>query len=281
MAQYDKSTEEFIKALKPLDEEEKERKMQSFARRGFALAAGAASGRPASVAANAALRSVAGEAIHRILTKEGGLSPTKLYTYLNTKYKDDWFDWEPETIWKTIKEDDGIEATAEIKNLIQSFQVLTNTNFAHESWHVFENVGHAINQNIVDFSAVQPLEVNEICYAIKVINAIRPHKVNIEDKIWDKNPEHVRPDHGFDNEIWAYVAASAKNSGLVFLPPELFGGSGRPQNILDNLLGNDINLKNLVMNNWVVGREKTTSEDINIQLARLKEIKEYIEDNHG
>lgn len=281
MAQHDKSTEEFIKALTPLDAEEQERKLRAFARRGFALAAGIASHRPAAATASTALRSMTGEAVDKILTKEGGLSPTKLYSYLNNKYKDEWFDWEPETIWKTLKEDDGIEATDEMKNLIQCFQVLTNTNFAHESWQVFENVGHAINQNVVDFGEIQPLEVNEICYAIKVINAIRPQKVNVEDKIWDKKPEHVRPDHGFDNEIWAYIAASAKNSGLVFLPPELFGGSGRPQDVLDNVLGNDMELKNLVKNNWSIGRERTASESINVQLGRLKEIKEYIEDNHG
>jgi hypothetical protein len=280
MAQHDKSTEDFVKALVPLTDEEKHRKVESLTRRGFALAAGLASNRPASAAASTAFRAITSGAVDNLMTKQGGISPLKLFTHLNRQYKDAWHDWEPETIWTTIKEDEGIEATSEIKNLIQSFQVLTNTSYAHESWQVFENVGHAINQNIVDFSMVQPLEVNEICYAISVINKIRPRKME-EDKIWDKHPEHVRPDHGFENEIWAYIAASAKNSGLVFLPPELLGGCRKPQDILDNELGNDLELKNRVRGNWDINREKTGIENIDIQLGRLKEIKEYIEGNHG
>ena len=280
MTQYDKSTEEFIKAVAPLSEEEKKKKIQALTRRGFSLAALATSRRPSSLATRSAARALTGEALQELFTKEGGLPADKIYTYLNQKYRDSWHDWEPETIWKTLKEDEGIDATPEVKNLIQAFQVIVNTNFAHESWQVFENVGHAINQNIVDFGEVQPLEVNEICYAISIINKIRPKKRE-EDRIWDKLPENVRPDHGFEKEIWAYVAASAKNAGLVFLPPELFGGSGSPQNILDNDLGNDFDLKLTVSRLWPNPPSKNDPLEVQIQLGRLKEIKEYVEDNHG
>lgn len=279
MAQYDKSTENFMKAVAPPTNEEEQRNLTSIARKGLFLAKSIASPRPVAGAASAIFGQATRKAMDEMLTKEGGLAPLKLYSYLNKSYGSDWHDWEPETIWKTLREDDGIESVPEIKNMIQAFQVLTNTNYAHEAWQVFENVAHALNQNAVDFGEVQPLELDEIALAISIINKIRPKKLE-EDKIWDRYPEDVRPDHGFATEVWSYVAASAKNSGVVLLPPELFGGSGRPQNVLDNKLGNDLNLKREVIKNLQSNKGKVVLE-VQIQLGRLKEIRDYLEENHG
>jgi len=288
MARYDKSTKDFMTALEAKDgETEGDRKGELFARKAMSIARSMSTAKnPTAAALTMAARGLTGKGVDQLLTldspfqKTGSMKPKQVFTYLNKKYKDTWFDWEPETIWRTLKEDENIEATDEVKNLIQAFQVLTNTNFAHESWQVFENVANAINQNIVNFAEVQPLEVNEISLALKVINMIRPKKQQ-EDDIWRKIPDHARPQQGFDDEVWGYIAAAAKNAGLVLLPPELFGGSGSPQNILDNTLGNNIDLKNKVSAKWYAGVKAASPIEVDIQLARLTEIKDYVEEHYG
>ena len=279
MAQYDKPTSEFINTVSDgvKEPEEKEKKIKSVLGSTLKTMRGVTGGNPLSFG----LRTALSLGTKKLMEKEGKMSVVNVFNYLNSKYKSEWHDWEPETIWQTLLDDDGIEATAEIKNLIQAFQVVAITNQAHEDWQAFENVGHALNMNVVDFSEVQPLEVNEAAFAVHVINLIRPKKIE-EDKVYDKFQEDNRPDHGFEKEIWAYIAASAKDAGLVFLPPELFGGSRSPQDFLDKLnYGHTIPLKLKVSDIWPGEPSKNDSLEVKIQLGRLKEIKEYIEENHG
>ena len=279
MGQFDKSTSDFINAVSGgvKDPEEKSKKIKDVLGSSLKAVRGITTGGPVAFGLRAAL----GIGTKNLMEKEGKMSVVNVFNYLNSKYGAEWHDWEPETIWKTLLDDDGIDATAEIKNVIQAFQVIATTNQAHEDWQAFENVGHAINMNVVNFSEVQPLEVNEAAFAVHVINLIRPKKVE-EDKVYDKFHEDNRPDHGFEKEIWGYIAASAKEAGLVLLPRELFGGSESPQNFLDRLnYGHTIPLKLKVSEIWPKEPSKDDPLEVKIQLGRLKEIKEYIEENHG
>ena len=279
MAQYDKPTSDFMTAVsgdtkKP---EDKEKKIKDILGSSLKAVRGVTGGSPLTFGLRAAIN----VGTKKLMEKEGKMSVVNVFNYLNSKYSSEWHDWEAETIWQTLLDDDGIDATDEIKNLIQAFQVVATTNQAHEDWQAFENVGHAINMNVVNFNEVQPLEVNEAALAVHVINLIRPKKAE-EDKVYDKFQEDNRPDHGFEKEIWAYVAASAKEAGLVFLPPDLFGGSTSPQNFLDGLnYGHTIPLKLKVSEIWPAEPSKDDSLEVKIQLGRLKEIKEYVEENHG
>jgi len=184
-----------------------------------------------------------------VFDKEASLSVLGIYGILNDAYERAWWEWEPETLWQTLKLEHGIETTDELKNLIMALQLTVKTNQPFENWHVFEKVGHAFNFNPVNFSLLQPLEPHEAALALALLRKIRG-------------------DTPYESEICGYLAASAKNAGLVYLDPEIF--TANCQAFLDKM-GNNIHLKNAVMQKRDIG-----TAAYKIQVARLKEITLYV-----
>lgn len=193
----------------------------------------------------------------RELLKEAAMSPLKLFEILNDHYGKDWWDWEPETIWTMLEKEQGIKPDDELKNMLMAFQVAVNTNAPFEHWHVFEKTGHAFNQNIVDFNILQPLELDEAALTVKTLNRLRPAT-------------------GFEDEVCGYIAAIAKECGVVYLPVEYF--DVRCQNALD-ALNNNLDLRDRVKKAWPA--EKASDATLNIQLGRLHEIGEYLTEQGG
>ena len=178
MARYDEHTKDFMAKMgaelpKP---KEPETDIADTARSGLATLKGlVVSKNPATVAARLGTAALAGKAFEQPKEEKlAGMGPLKIYAYLNDKYSREWHDWEPETIWQTLDMDEGISISSELKNTVMALQVLVNTNQAHEHWHIFENVVHSFNNNAVDFAVLQPAELDEIAFALKVIKAIRP-----------------------------------------------------------------------------------------------------------
>lgn len=174
-----------------------------------------------------------------------------LYRILNDKFKTEWIDWEPETLWMELGEE-GINVTDEIKNVVGALQVVANTFFPFEAWHIFENVAHAFAGNDVNFSIVQPLELTEAASAVKILTTIRP------------NTE-------FELEVLDYIAAIAKSSGVVYLPQDIFPGV---QERLDGM-NNDIALKSRVR--MIYPRVVSGDSSEAIQTQKLDEIRGYLE----
>ena len=177
-----------------------------------------------------------------------------VYEQMNDKYGQDWWDWEPETVRETLDREYGVDLGDDGVNVIGALQVILNTNQAHEHWHVFEKVGHAFNGNHVDFSVIQPLEMDEIALSLSIMNTIRPKQE-------------------FMSEIFGYIASCAKMSGLVYLPEEFFGSD--PQQRLDTL-NNDLELKKRVASLWKNGSDGDAFDE-QIQSRRLSEIRDYLE----
>jgi hypothetical protein len=188
------------------------------------------------------------------------VKPLDIYNRLNELYGEQWHDWEPETILRTLDIDTGIELGGEGMDLIGALQLAVNTNQAHQEWHVFEKVGHAFNMGIVDFAMVQPLRPDEASLTIKVLNKLRK-------------------DESFNREVVIYVAACGKHSGMVCVPEGLFPmhSSITVQQALDEM-GNDLGLAASVGQKW---SSKTTSSINNtedIQLKGLQEVTEYVKE---
>jgi len=202
----------------------------------------------------AAMLPVDADAATKVAADEDDVDALRLYQLLNSRYNRDWWDWEPETLWHSLETDMGEPPSAPMRECVMALQVVVNTNAPFEHWHIFENTGHAFFGDRVDFGMLQPLELSACAHAIRVLQTIRPKQE-------------------FDDEVWAYIAAVAKSSGVVYLPPGLFGGSGRPQDTLDGL-NNDLELKQRVAQRWP---KPPTDEDdltLQIQLLRLKEIQD-------
>lgn len=187
--------------------------------------------------------------------KLGAMAPLSVLAYLNDEFDHDWWDWEPETIWSELV-DKGIGTERETRDLVMALQLMHNSDYPFEFWHVFENVGHALNFNPVSFEYIQPLDPHEIAYATKVMRQIRP---NLD----------------FTDEVDRYIAASARNAGLVYMPVEFFHKDN--QVFLDEL-NNDLALKAKVKKLWDSGVTTSDELPIEIQLTRLSEIREYLAD---
>ena len=71
-----------------------------------------------------------------------------------------------------------------------------------------------------------------------------------------------------EDEVLGYIAACARNSGIVYLPPELY--PSRAQDFLDNL-NNDV-----VLRDKIKAKKDDGSAAYKIQVLQLKEIAEYL-----
>lgn len=230
MANYDKDTEKFIRDTVPDDA----------IRVGLGVAGRALpAARPVTFAAERYIREKSAAAPSTVLN---------LYELMNSKLPG-WQDWEPETLRKELFEE-GVNITEEIRNVVGALQVVANTNYPFELWHVFENTAHAFAGNDVNFSIIQPLELTEIAAAMKILKAIRPKE-------------------GFEDEVLGYVAAVAKQSGVVYLPRDMFDES---QKFLDEL-NNDLELKERTRVMYPAMKEG--DDALAIQTQRLAEVREY------
>lgn len=232
MAHYDKDTEDF---------------MSEVAGTTKSVAKQVLKGAPLSSAVGRELVKIP---TRHILEKQSGMKVLAVFKLLNTHYGHDWWDWEPETLWQTLKSDHDIEATEEIKNIIQALQVVVKTDYPFEEWHVFENVTHAFNKSPVSFARMQPVDLDEAALTIRILKEIRP-----------KSEYH--------SEVCGYLGACAKNCGMVYLPEDIFPKCA--QDFLDEM-GNNLELKHMVMT-------KGSGEAYDVQMNRLKAIRQYVEEN--
>jgi hypothetical protein len=242
MAHYDEDTQRFMDRVSGSKEE--------ILRQAVGFAKDIAKRKP--VGASIAKR-VLGAGTHKLLEKTGGVSTLQLFATLTQDYGEEWRDWEPETIWQTLEVDHGISPSDELRNMIQAVQVVAKTDAPFENWHVFEKVGHAFCENMVSFSYIQPLELDEVAWTLKALLTIRPKAV-------------------FEEEIKGYIAACAKKSGVVYLPQTLFIAGC--QEALDEL-NNDLVLAATVKSQWPVMPSEVDAA-LGVQLARLKEVQDYV-----
>lgn len=192
---------------------------------------------------------VSGLTMQTLANKEASLSVLKIYSILNDAYDKEWWHWEPETIWQTLAMEHSITGDDDLKNLVMALQLCVTTNQPFESWHIFEKVGHAFNFNTVNFETIQPLEPQEAALAIRLLQTIHPKEA-------------------FASEISGYLAAVAKNAGLVYLSPSQFPAEA--QAFLD-AMGNDLELKEAV-----VKKQDNGSAAYKIQMDRIQEITDFV-----
>lgn len=195
---------------------------------------------------------VSGLTMKAVFEKEAGLSVLGVYGILNEHYGRDWWHWEPETVWQTLQKEHSSDVTEDLRGLISALQLVVTTNQPFENWHIFEKVGQAFNKNPVNFGIVQPLEPQEAALTVKLL-------------------QRIRPKTEFDPEICAYLAATAKNAGIVYMDPKVFFLDC--QAFLDRM-GNDADLMEAM-------RDGKNQDDVGeqIQRARLAEIGSYVESN--
>jgi len=185
--------------------------------------------------------------------------PLQLFDTLNMRYREDWAEWEPETLQWAIRRD--FSPLGELSlNKIQALGVAGRTNVPWLDWDIFENAGLAWNDTIPIFGAFQAMTPMQIAFAVHILNSIR-------------NEE-------FSHEVNSYIAAILDDHGFVYAPSEWFAGA---QNILSR--GSKVmGLHGQVEDAW--GKIKNVppetvewdySNSLDVHLMKMAVIKKYLE----
>lgn len=186
------------------------------------------------------------------------IHPLKLLMVLRYKYKDNWVEWLPETLWETIRRDIG--AISEInQNKVQALAVSLSTDAPWQDWTTFENVGRAFNDTLPVFGLMQPLSPAEAAFTVLLLKKLH--------------------DFAFSGETLGYIASVCLYNGIVYAPQKWFG---KVQPMIDNQ-NSAHDIRDAVIKAWQVVKGKpledvafNDSKPVDVHVAKLWAIGEYI-----
>lgn len=125
-----------------------------------------------------------------------------IYNFLNEKFKDNWWDWEIETLermlwinYATILSDINVDK-------IQALKLLLNSQMAYSDWYDFNQVAVALGGAIADFTMVKSPSPG---MAVSAMNLMH----------------HMRPDEEFGRDVKKYVCLLLINDGIYTPPPSI------------------------------------------------------------
>lgn len=128
--------------------------------------------------------------------------PVALTFALMEKFGLQWIVWEETTLRREILETFKATSISENNwNKIRAVRVINSNSACWHEWHVFEKIIQALNNNVPRFDIAQRCTVAQLMAGVDILNAI------------DKRT--------FGDDIEKYVAASAVEEGLTYLPEPL------------------------------------------------------------
>lgn len=183
----------------------------------------------------------------------------QMFDVLNSRYKGDWTQWEPETLWWALRRDFG--SVGEIaRHKIMALRVAAITDLTWLDWDTFEDSGLAWNDTIPIFGAYQPMDPMQAAFAVSVLREVR--------------------DESFDNEVTAYIAAILDNHGFVYAPDEYFADA---QRLLDRNV-DAADLRDRVAQMWETLRDEdpravdfNEDDPVDIHILKLFTVKAYLD----
>jgi hypothetical protein len=114
------------------------------------------------------------------------------------KYGVEWLDWEPETIWQTIRMDWNTQISRINMDKIMAAKLLHVSDSFWRNWDVFQNVVLAFNNVTPLFDRVQDVTVGQVMHALNQAAEIRKEE--------------------FQTEVKYYIAHQAREEGFLWLP---------------------------------------------------------------
>ena len=116
------------------------------------------------------------------------------------KYAADWFGWQPETLWKEIKEDFRVPSISDhAKAKIQAVRTLHIGEMYWKNWESFCWITQALNNNIPDWHILQKPSLSQLMSSVDIA-------------------EMVRKGETFALEVESFVAASMLDEGVLYAP---------------------------------------------------------------
>lgn len=122
----------------------------------------------------------------------------ELYKILNNHFKNNWFDWLPDSMWHIIKLEFKIkdEIPRKNKDKICALQLLLKTNRPWVEFEIFEKVSTALSNKNMNYSVLEPLEPEDAFIGLCIL-------------------QYLRPDEKFSNETLIYITACFRHQGLI------------------------------------------------------------------
>jgi len=214
---------------------------------------------PAATAETPAEPPLPSRLTHGKLFMDKRAHPQQIYDVLCMRYREDWVEWEPETLWWALRRDFG--PVGEVaRNKIMALRLTAVTDATWLDWDTFENSALAWNDIIPIFGAFQPVTPMQAAFGVQILRTIRE-------------------DEEFSWEVKAYIAAVLEENGFVYAPDEWFAGA---QAVIDRKvwLGG---FKSEVEQAWEKVKDVDPSEvewdesnPLDVHLVKLAVVKRYL-----
>lgn len=198
---------------------------------------------------------------HAALFTDRRAHPIQLLEVLTMRYKTAWVEWEPETLWWTLRRDFGPLGQL-TRNKIGALRVAVTTDIPWQDWDTFENCGLTWNDIIPAFGESQLMTPAQIAFSVSVLRGIRS-------------------DEEFQHEVSAYIAAILDDHGFVYAPEEWFPGT---QTILDRrnwLVGFKVEVEDAwtrVQDVPIENIEWDEEDPLDMHVLKLAVVKRYLEE---
>ena len=127
-----------------------------------------------------------------------------VYEFLNDRFKDEWWDWEIETIEHAIWRDYGLVLSDMMADKIQSIKLLLNNQRPFLDWWYFNQVCHAFCGTGADFTSIKSPSPGMAVSTMRTMQA-------------------MRPEENFSRDVKKYVCLLLIGEGIYTPPPSISG----------------------------------------------------------
>ncbi|HUV85267.1 MAG TPA: hypothetical protein VMV86_06110 [Methanosarcinales archaeon] len=125
-----------------------------------------------------------------------------LYTFLNERYGDDWWDWEIETLERMLWIDFGAVMSDNNADKVQAVKLLINNQRPFLDWFYFNQVSVALSGSIADFNTIKSPSSGMAISAVKTMM-------------------EIRPEEPFSRDVKKYISLLLINDGIYIPPPSI------------------------------------------------------------
>lgn len=132
----------------------------------------------------------------------------KLFEIMNKTYKEEWYEWLPETMDRTVFLDFNTVINISSRQRLLALKSCMMSNLPWLDWNIFSNVILGLNGIEPNFVFVEDPAVSQTIKGLRIM-------------------EKVRPGEKFDEDVKKYVAMLCKSENLVMAPIELEGLCGK------------------------------------------------------
>lgn len=193
--------------------------------------------------------------------------PIVLDIKLMDTYGVDWFEWEPETLWREIMDDFRTPSISDhVKSKIQATRTVHITDWSFTKWEIFCVLIQALNNNIPDFEIMRKPTTAQLFAGVDMMTHIR------KDVLWSQ-------------EIQQWCGAALLDVGVTYAPPPIAFCQDEILEIQEEL-GNPVDPEPIREKYRVVASQpleevELVENRIDIQVAKLLIARDYMNMRRG